>query len=102
MGEKSKVIAVVSFVDGWIYFRLLILLKCSKVEQKKNTIKREEEGLCGGPMGRIDGLACTGNENVGMQKNYFWDKIYEVFNKNDFSWVFLWMLEKQRLKIKRL
>ena len=65
----------------------------------KNTTKREEEGLCGGPTGRIDGLACTGNENVGMQKNYFWDKIYEVFNKNNFSWVFLGMLEKQRLKI---
>ena len=62
----------------------------------KNTIKREEEGLCGGPMGRIDGLACTGNENVGMQKNYFWDKIYEVFNKNDFSWVFLSVLVKTK------
>ena len=64
--------------------------------RKQKTIKREEEGLCGGPMGRIDGLACTGNENVGMQKNYFSDKIYEVFNKNDFSWVFLGVLVKTK------
>ena len=64
--------------------------------RRKNTIKREEKGLCGGPMGRIDGLACTGNENVGMQKNYLWDEIYEVFNKSHFSWVLLGLLVKAK------